>query len=163
MKMFIIGLGFVVGLGGLFMAHAAMEAIHHKEKGLSQLTTEILDLKEKISRLRGLHRDSAVHLEKAYVDAVNDMHLHARAHRMACVLRVDRSQDGDIVKGARPSMFPGLRAIDLNVAFSGLMHKETLFSLLDALNAFEEDAPAYVRRVNYEKDTLVLDFEIMGI
>ena len=162
MRSLIIGLGFVLGSAGFFMAYAAIHHVHEKIKEAGRVEAEISELEQKISRWKELHSQPAVPLGAAYASVINDMNILARAHRVAYTMSLQGAGDGDVEKNARPSIWEGLREIHFQVVFSGLVRRGTLLSLLDALASFEEDSPVLLRELDHEKDTLAFDLAVIA-
>jgi hypothetical protein len=163
MKVLIIGLGLILGATGGFMAYVSVDRENQKAKDAQGVEAEILDLQKKISLLKELPQRSAVPLDAAYVALINDMHVIARAHRVACTMSVQGGNDTDIGKSVAPSVFSGLREVRLHGVFSGLTRRPTLLSLLDALAAFEKESPVLFQNIGHEKDALMFDIKIVGL
>jgi hypothetical protein len=162
MKALVISLGLVMGSAGVFMAYAAVGHAHEKEQEIRHVQAELLDLEQKISFLKGLRQRPEIPLEKAYVAAINDMNVLARAHHVIWSISIQGVHDGDVEKNADSSLFPGLREVRFQGVFSGLARRGIFLSLFDALSAFEEGAPVLFRSVTYEKDALMFDLAVIG-
>ncbi len=99
----------------------------------------------------------------AYAGIVNDMNMLARAHRVVCTVNVQQGKDGDVVAGATTSSFEGAREISVEIGFSGLKRRGALLSLMDAVSKAAAAWPVVLRRVFYEKDSLIISLAVVGL
>jgi hypothetical protein len=163
MKALIIGLGVVVGCACFFMACVSVDRGGQKEASAQHLSSEIVELKQKVLLLKDIPQREPVHLDKAYTAFINDMHVIAGAYRMACTVSVQGRNGVDVDKNAVPSVFAGLREVHFHGVFSGVVRRTTLLSLLDALSAFEKEAPVLFQGISHEKDALAFDVIVVGL
>ena len=163
MRSFIIALGVVLGSTGIYMGYVSLRHQNVKAQEAEHLRTEILDLRQKITRLKGLRQRTGVRLEAAYVMLINDMNTIARLHGVVCTMGVDGANEADISRNAYPSTLAGLREVRFRGVLSGLARRGTLLSLLDALAALEESSPILFRSIGHEKDFLSFDVTVVGL
>jgi hypothetical protein len=163
MKVLIIGLGVVLGCAGVVMACVLLDHGNQKEAQARQLASEIVALKQKVLLLKDIPQQEAVHLDVAYTAFINGMHAIAGVHRVACTVSVQGSDRGGISENARASVFSGLREARFQGVFSGIGRRMALLSLLDALSAFEKEAPVLFERIRHEKDVLAFDVTVVGL
>jgi hypothetical protein len=163
MKVLIIGLGIVLGCMGVLTAYVSFDRADQKEIEAQRLESEILHLKEKVLLLKDLPQREAVLLDAAYTAFINDMRVIAGVHRVACTVSVQGGNGVDVGKSTGSSVFEGLREVRFHGILSGITRRTTFLSLLDALSAFEKEAPVLFQSISHEKDALVFDVTIVGL
>ncbi len=162
MRSLVLVTGVLAFAAGLWLARGFHEHCQQQSVAARQIEAEIQDLARKKALLEKLPRQEPGTLMRAYAGFVNEIGMMARFHHVTWGAVVRGLNDADVQKSAMPSDISGVRELGLQVTFSNFPRFGTLLSLLDAVSDVGHVFPVVVRKVSFEKDSLVLDVSVLG-
>ena len=162
MRSIILAAGALALVTGVLMGKGSYEHAQQLDLAASQIETEVQDLVRQKALLNELPRQAPGALMPAYAQFVNEMATMARAHHAAWDVVVKGLKDVDVQKSAVLSKISGVREICLQVRFSDLPRLANILSILDMFSDAGEIFPVVVRKIIYEKDSLVLEVSVLG-
>ncbi len=163
MKVFIILSGFIIAMLAVF-AGLRLDAQAARQQVLAdKVGHDIERMDAEVLAWEGLPREERVRLSDAYKVAFNDLQVLAQAHRLSYTVKVDGANTPDILSAARDSDWAGVKALKLQVVFSGISSRAALLSLLDSMDTLEYERSLFFSRVHMEKDVVMIDLTVMGV
>ncbi len=162
MRSWIMAAGVFVALLSLFSARTLMQDRDEKALEVVRLRDRVSAITQKIVLLKAMRSSTPVAIGQAYVDLNNDLSVLARTHSITYALEIEGSDGTDIAKADFPSTLDGLKELRVGVIFAGLKQRGALISLLDGIGAVAQTLPVMIKRVRYEKNSLAVDFLVVG-